>query len=93
MCDGRGADVPENLVYATSDCSVIDALMEMHFSISEAYSNFSNGCSAFIYSNVFDVLRTIKKVCDGYDIGLEAAILAKNEINKTRQYRHGNKVC
>lgn len=93
MCEGRGADVTENLVYATSDCQIIDALMEMHFSISEAYSNFSNGCAGFIYSNVFDVLRTIQKVCDGYDIDLEAAILAKHEVNKTRAYRHGNKAC
>lgn len=93
MCEGRGADVPENLVYATSDCRVIDALMEMHTCISRAYMYINSHYVDLLWPNFFDGLRIIKKVCDGYDIDMEAAILAKNEINKKRQYRHGNKVC
>lgn len=93
MCEGRGADVPENFVYATSDCQIVDALMEMHTCISRAYVYVNSCYGDLLWPNVFDVMRTIKKVCDGCDIDMEAAILAKNEINKKRQYRHGNKVC
>lgn len=39
-----------------------------------------------------DAIIRILDMCEHYGIDLEAALLEKHEYNKTRPYRHGNKV-
>lgn len=45
-----------------------------------------------IPSELADTVIRIMDMCDHYGIDLEAAIIEKHEYNKTRPYRHGNKV-
>lgn len=45
-----------------------------------------------ILSELADVVIRIMDMCGHYGIDLEAALIEKHEFNKTRPYRHGNKV-
>jgi len=39
-----------------------------------------------------DVLIRIADLCGEFDLDIESALIEKMEFNKTRPYRHGNKV-
>ena len=45
-----------------------------------------------IPSELADTVIRIMDMCDHYGIDLEAAIVEKHQFNKSRPYRHGNKV-
>lgn len=45
-----------------------------------------------IPSELADTVIRIMDMCDHYGIDLEAAIIEKHQFNKSRPYRHGNKV-
>lgn len=51
-----------------------------------------NGKPEGIPSELADTVIRIMDMCDHYGIDLEAAIIEKHEFNKSRPYRHGNKV-
>lgn len=76
-----------------------------HSELSEALEDFRNGnpldetwygplsdSPRGIPIELADVVIRIADMCGHYDIDLEAAIRIKMEYNKSRPYRHGNKV-
>ena len=40
-----------------------------------------------------DVVIRVFDICEGFDINIEKEIIEKNEFNKKRAYKHGNKKC
>jgi len=52
----------------------------------------SEGKPEGIPSELADAVIRIMDMCDHYGIDLETAIIKKHQFNKTRPYRHGNKV-
>ena len=58
------------------------------YEFSEMYSTKLEG----IPIELADVIIRIADLCGHYGIDLESAIEEKMEYNKTRSYRHGNKV-
>jgi len=106
MCEGFGLDIGD-MRYAYKGIHVensltVDYLLELHRRISgmNQYIYYWSGGKSRIRGDgmefteaIATVIRVLFSLCEYQSIDLEAAIIAKNEINKTRQYRHGNKVC
>jgi hypothetical protein len=107
MCEGRGVDVGHvqyisNFGLRADNRMIVDYLLELHIIINRVLENvYDNGDSWLLVNgdgrlfarSVSAVLMVLFSLCEYQRIDLEEAILAKNEINKKRQFRHGNKVC
>lgn len=87
---------PENM-----ERSVPEMLLLLHRNVSkatDAYRNQNSPIDGYDWKAVFaeglaDVAIQLLDMCEGLEIDLESAILAKHDINKRRTYRHGNKAC
>lgn len=74
----------------------------VHSEASEALEEHRKGYQECIYYidkkpegkliELADVVIRIMDYCEAKHMNLEDAIVAKNEYNKTRSYRHGNKI-
>lgn len=58
----------------------------------ETYYREEDGKMEGIPSELADVVIRVMDMCGHYGIDLEAAIIEKHKFNKTRPFKHGNKV-
>lgn len=75
----------------------------IHSEISEAWEEFRNcrmdtyvdekGKPCGFWSEMADAIIRIMDLAEANHVDLEKEILLKNNYNKTREYRHGGKVC
>ena len=86
------------------DKSFAECVVLVHAELSEAIEEYRkpNLEKGFLYYSpkgkpegisieLADVAIRVFDMCEQFDIDLEKAIEIKNEYNKTRSYRHGNK--
>lgn len=85
--------------------NVGESLALIHSEVSEALEEYrkgvdlkeiyfdSNGKPLGFPTEIADVVIRIFDLCGGLEIDLEDAIKVKMKYNKTRSYRHGNKIA
>lgn len=67
-----------------------DIICELHFTVSKAYES-KNVSECF--SSLLDMCAIVFKWLEEEGLDPEALLIEKHEFNKSRPYRHGNKVC
>lgn len=82
--------------------TVPELLCLIHSEVSEALDEYRNGNMNTYFSGVkpdgfdievADIIIRILDICAYLEINIDKAIKVKHEYNKTRPYRHGNKIC
>ena len=70
-----------------------EQLCLIHSEVSEALEAYRVNDDAHMAEELADVVIRVMDLCEAYGIDLGEEILLKNEINKLRSHRHGNKKC
>ena len=65
----------------------------MHSELSEALEAYRKGDDGHVVEEFADVLIRIFDMCAARGMDLERAVKEKMAFNKTRPYRHGNKLA
>jgi len=65
----------------------------LHSEVSEAFEAYRCNNEPGFREELADVAIRLMDMCEYLGIDLESEIKKKHEHNKTRPYRHGNKVC
>ena len=70
-----------------------DWIATLHGVTAEAfgYSKNKDGEDGFIQGSLVELINGVERMAAHYGIDLDAAIQAKMEYNRTREYRHGGK--
>ncbi len=76
-----------------SSRSLIECLALVHCEVSEAIEDCRVGDFEHVPEELADVLIRVFDLCGSRDWDLEKAVLDKMAFNKTRPYRHGNKLA
>jgi len=69
----------------------LGVLCLIHSEVSEAVEAWRDGDEIKFAEELADVVIRTLDAAEAYGIDLQNAILAKNEFNKTRPYKHGGK--
>jgi len=72
---------------------VPEVLCLIHLEVSEALEAYRRNDKANFAEELADIAIRLFDAAEGYGIDLEKEIIKKHEINKSRPYRHGGKVC
>ena len=72
---------------------VPELLCLIHSEVSEALEAYRKGDDVDLTEELADIIIRVCDMAGALDLDIETAVLDKNEFNKTRSYRHGNKVC
>ena len=70
-----------------------ELLCLMHSEISEAFEGYRQGDEENFKEELADLAIRLLDMCHGLGVDLEEEIRRKNDINKCRLYRHGDKKC
>lgn len=73
--------------------SVPELLCLVHSEVSEALEAYREGKRLNFAEELADVIIRVFDMAYAFEIDLEEAIQKKHEYNKSRPYRHGNKLC
>jgi NTP pyrophosphatase (non-canonical NTP hydrolase) len=68
-----------------------EMLCLIHCEISEALQEYRNGRT--VGEELADAVIRIFDMCEGLGINIEEEVKKKNRTNRTRDFRHGGKVC
>lgn len=72
---------------------VLEVLCLIHSEVSEACEAWRNNDKKKFAEELADIAIRLFDAAEAYGIDLESEIIAKNEINKKRPYRHGGKLA
>jgi NTP pyrophosphatase (non-canonical NTP hydrolase) len=76
-----------------SDRQVPELLCLVHSEVSEALEAYRNLDDANYQEELADIVIRVMDMAEHAGIDLESQIIHKNNINKTRGYKHGGKRC
>lgn len=69
-----------------------DSIALLHSEVSEALEGFRNKDMINVAEEMADVFIRLLDTCSRYNIDLYSEFVKKNNKNRNRGYRHGNKV-
>ena len=93
---GMAKDIHLNAVYHgwwETQRPVPELLCLIHSEVSEALEAYRNQDEKNLAEELADIVIRVFDMAEGLDIDIEKEIIIKHEHNKTREYRHGGKVC
>lgn len=70
-----------------------ELLCLIHSEVSEALEAYRNNNSEEMAEELADIIIRVLDMAEGLKINITNEIIRKHEINKSREYRHGNKKC
>lgn len=70
-----------------------ELLCLIHSEVSEALEAYRNNNSEEMAEELADIIIRVLDMAEGLKINIINEIIRKHEINKSREYRHGNKKC
>ncbi len=73
--------------------NVPELLCLIHSEVSEALEAYRHNDDDNMGEELADIVIRVMDMAEYYNIDLAEQIIKKHNHNKTREYRHGNKVC
>ncbi len=70
-----------------------ELLCLVHAEVSECLEAYRRNNSKGVEEELADIVIRVFDIAQANGIDLEQAIIKKHNYNKTRSYRHGNKLC
>lgn len=70
-----------------------ELLCLIHSEASEALEAYRNGNNENLKEELADIVIRVLDMAGGYGINLEEEVMKKHETNKSRPYRHGDKLA
>lgn len=87
------SEVAKSKGWSEKKRSIPELLCLIHSEVSEALEGYRNRDTENFNEELADIAIRLFHMCEYLNVDLEAEIRKKVEFNKTREYKHGGKVC